>query len=270
MLRTMALSRFTWQGLPDTINVDFLERCLYEDGMAVIYDDEIVGTINLRCSSNGCLNWAGEPTSFRLISDNGKINKSISAEECIVIYNNPLRNSTDIDIQLFAQRLTTCEISSDVNIYQQRTPAIIECDEKERLSFVNAINQYEDGRPFIWGVKGFNMENAIKVFNTNVSFVADKLQEQKQRILNEVYAFLGINSNPATDKKERLLTDEINANNEQINLMASSMLDQRQRAALKISEKYGCNVSVTFNKLTDSTDVEKEVGEYTWRNIPSN
>lgn len=54
--------------------------------------------------------------------------------------------------------------------------------------------------------------NKVDVKNT---FVADLIQNEKRTIMNEFLTMIGVN-NVATEKKERLVTDEANANNEEL------------------------------------------------------
>ena len=61
--------------------------------------------------------------------------------------------------------------------------------------------------------------------------------------MNECMSFLGLN-NANTDKKERMITDEVNANNELIEMFLWVMLNTRQEACREIKEKFGIDVQV--------------------------
>ena len=62
--------------------------------------------------------------------------------------------------------------------------------------------------------------------------------DYKKEIWNEALTFLGIN-NIALEKKERLIKDEANSNNELINLNLQSYLAPRQIACKQFNEKFG-------------------------------
>ena len=62
--------------------------------------------------------------------------------------------------------------------------------------------------------------------------------EYKKQIWNELLTFLGIN-NLNLEKKERLITDEANADNELINFNLQSFLAPRQLACKQFNEKFG-------------------------------
>ena len=141
-------------------------------------------------------------------------------------------------MELFALRLYEAERTADVNIKAQKTPVLLLMDEKQRLTMENLYSQYEGNRPVIFGDKNSLGENVIKAINTQAPFIADKIIDYKKEIWNEALTFLGIN-NIMVDKKERLITDEANSNNELINLNLQSYLAPRQEACHQFNEKFG-------------------------------
>ena len=141
-------------------------------------------------------------------------------------------------MELFALRLYEAEQTAMINIKAQKTPVLLLMDEKQRLTMENLYSQYEGNRPVIFGDKNSLGENVIKAINTQAPFIADKIINYKKEIWNEALTFLGIN-NIMVDKKERLITDEANSNNELINLNLQSYLAPRQEACRQFNEKFG-------------------------------
>lgn len=141
-------------------------------------------------------------------------------------------------MELFALRLYEAEQTAMVNIKAQKTPVLLLMDEKQRLTMENLYSQYEGNRPVIFGDKNSLGENVIKAINTQAPFIADKIIDYKKEIWNEALTFLGIN-NIMVDKKERLITDEANSNNELINLNLQSYLAPREEACRQFNEKFG-------------------------------
>ena len=141
-------------------------------------------------------------------------------------------------MELFALRLYEAEQTAMVNIKAQKTPVLLLMDEKQRLTMENIYSQYEGNKPVIFGDKNSLGENVIKAINTQAPFIADKIIDYKKEIWNEALTFLGIN-NIMVDKKERLITDEANSNNELINLNLQSYLAPRQEACKQFNEKFG-------------------------------
>ena len=247
--KKLALSMFEWVNLPKSMNAMYLEKCLFFMGQAAFLKSEKYGFINTRATSSGYINIYGYPTSINCWSyDFNEIRKLYSGlndnnedkefKECILVQNNWDRVPTSNTLELFAYRLYEAEQASLINIRSQKTPILILTDEKQRLTMENLYQQYDGNRPVIFGDKSNLDESKLKAINTEAPFVADKIMEYKKEIWNEALTFLGIN-NIMIDKKERLITDEANSNNELINLNLQSYLAPRQEACRLFNEKYG-------------------------------
>lgn len=148
------------------------------------------------------------------------------------------RIPTASTIYLFCLRLYECERTADTNIKAQKTPILLIVDEKQRLMMENLYKQYDGNQPFIFGDRKQLTKDLLQAINTEAPFIADKIIDYKKEIWNEALTFLGIN-NILVDKKERLITDEANSNNELINLNLQSYLVPRQLACKQFNEKFG-------------------------------
>ena len=242
-LKLIALSIFKWENLPESCNARFLEDTLFHYGMAVFVHDDELSYLNLKVTPSGSLNVYNEPVSYTAYSVG--YNKIYDKDKCVIIRNNPLEKSTDSTVMLFAERLTEIEQTLNVNIKAQKTPILIRCDEKTRTSLMNIYRQYEGNEPVIFGTKSLS-DKPLEVLVTGAPLVSDKLREEKRSVWNEALEFFGINTNPSDKKKERLVTVEVEANNEQIDIQALTMLATRQKACKEINEKFGLNVSVSL------------------------
>ena len=251
--KKIALSMFQWENLPEGMNQRYLEQCLYYRGQASLLYDEDFGYLNTQCCSNGNLNIYYLPSSLNCYSFGyqqdrklytGVVNydketgERIKTDQCILVMNNWERIPTALTLELFAYRLYEAQRTADVNIMNSKTPILILTDENQKLALQNAYTQYSGNSPVIFADKNSGLEGAIKSIDTKVDFIADKITEYKKEIWNEALTFLGSN-NLKDDKKERLITDEANSNNELINLNLQSYLIPRQEACKQFNEYFG-------------------------------
>lgn len=245
--RKVALSVFEWVNLPKTMNSMWLEKCLFYEGQATLLKDKNYGFINTKCCSDGDINIYGLPSSLHCYSFQydtsrklytGLDSNSDEFEDCILVQNNWERIPTTGTIELFAYRLYEAEQTAFTNIKAQKTPVLLLVDETQRLMMENLYSQYDGNKPFIFGDKKQINQDTLKAIRTDAPFVADKIIDYKKEIWNEALTFLGIN-NIMVDKKERLITDEANSNNELINLNLQSYLAPRQEACRQFNEKFG-------------------------------
>ena len=247
--RRIALSMFEWVNLPKSMNSRYLELCLYFNGKAALLKTKKYGFINTKCAGTGYVNIYGLPTKLNCFSYDfneqrdlyiglNPVNENDEYSECILVQNNWEAIPTVSSMELFAFRLYEASRVCDINITSQKTPVLLVADETQRLFLENLYQQYNGNQPFIFGDKDQLGENTIKCINTQAPYVADKITEYKKEIWNEALTFLGVN-NIMLEKKERLVTDEANSNNELINLNLQSRLAPRQEAAREFNEKFG-------------------------------
>ena len=141
-----------------------------------------------------------------------------------------------------------------------RTPVLILVPENQKLAMENLYVQYEGNRPVIFGDKDSLSPDSIRSIKTDAPFIADKIMDYKKKIWNEALTFLGIN-NIQEDKKERLITDEANQNNEVINLNLQSYLEPRQEACRQFNEKFrltGTDKEIKVQLASDLHNLIKE------------
>lgn len=254
-LRDYALSMFEWTGLPPSINERFLEVKMFHDGRILFFKDDTMDYLALPFTY-GQLNVYNEPTTYTAFSVN--YSKGYDLDTAVPIWGNFSRTSIEPIVREFAKRLYWVERGLDINIRQQKFPYLILAEESQRTTMMNAYEQYEGNEPFIFGNKsGFDKE-AFQVLNTPAPYVADKLMEYKHNLWNEAMTFLGI-GNAKQDKKERLVSDEVSANDEQITSSRYIMLQARQLACEKINEMFGLNVSVDFKLNIEQQEDEEEM-----------
>ena len=245
-LTELAVSMFEWKNLPDTIDQRYLELHLFDKGAVVYFKDEEVGDLCLDVATQGRLNVYGYPVRRRAYSSYNNYNKQLDDTNSIIIYNNYLRTNSVMQVKLFAKRLYDLDRIIDINAKAQKTPVLIQADEKQRLTMLNLYKEYEGNSPVIFGDKNLDVKG-LKVLNTGAPYVADKLYQLKTQIWNEAMTYLGI-SNINIQKKERLITDEVTRNQGGTIASRYSRLQMRRDAVQKINEMFGTNIEVNYRE----------------------
>lgn len=237
-LRLLATSLFTWKNLDDVAGVGasrFLEQALYDNGRACFVKDPELGFMALKVNPSDRLNVYNLPIKVEAWSIG--YNKQYDFNDIVYIMNNELQKPTIETMQLFASRLYETERTIDVNLIAQKTPVLIEGDTKTILTLKNVYMQYSGNTPFIFGNKQFDISNKLNVLNTNAPYLIDKLDIHKHQIFNDALTVLGIN-NANTDKKERLITDEVTSNEQLVNYYLNCWYKTRKKACDEINEKF--------------------------------
>lgn len=189
----------------------FIKKQLIECGR-VGYDK--VSKVWANISRTGRLNEYGNMTSLTFMLKNGKVFRRQASYEnkpngAYAIMALPHYFCLSVLIQETAEFISNCEIAIKQNLDAVKTPYIITAKSKDmRLSIEHAIQQKEDGTPVI--VVDETLGDALKPQDTSVEYIADKIDELKQKRVDLLLNKLGIMS-ANINKKERVQVGEVNA-----------------------------------------------------------
>lgn len=233
-----------WGNCPLTVNQRYSQLALIADGRSVFFKDEDIGFLNLRVLPSGNFDEYGEPMNRRAYGVNG-YNKELTADNSVIIYNNYMRTSSRPDIELFARKLYTISRAIDLNVNAQKTPLLIECPEEQRLTLLNMYKNYDGNAPIIYGSDKLNPQQ-LKAYTTNAPYVADRLYQLQVNVWNEVLTYWGI-SNVSYNKKERVISDEVNRGMGGVMANRAVRLNEQIEATKHINEMFGLQIEPYFD-----------------------
>ena len=241
--KMLSLNMFRWEGLPQTIESRHIENSLFNYGLCLIVNDDDLGFISVPCNYGAYMNVNNVPTEvitcgFNYIKTFDYIRKD--KNKCQLILNNDLAIGNEQYIFDYAQRMFEVENCIRVNINQQKFPWFVNTTPNNKKTMETMFQKVMNGEPYILGSK--DQIGNVEVLTLNTPYIADKLNEYKYELEREVLSFHGLNNN--FEKKERLLVDEVNSNNDFIDRNVELMYRQRQLACESLNKKFGWNVRV--------------------------
>lgn len=244
-MKKIALSMFEWQNLPESMNARFIEMCLFYNGQAALLYDDDYGYINTMAADGGYINIYGLPTEIQCYSYRFNQRRSLymtdtgeeKGKECILVMNNYERIPTCSTVNLFAYRLAEAQRTADVNIKAQRTPVLITTDQKQYFTLKKMYEEYDGNTPAIFADKNVITPDALKTLKTDAPFIAQDIMDYKREIWNEFLTYMGISN--LSEKRERMISNEVDSNNELVNLNLQALLIPRKEACKQFNEKYG-------------------------------
>ncbi len=250
---------FEWEGLPEGIPVDYLERSLILKGRVMFfYEPKAYGYMALESQIRG-VNLYNKPTEAFSVAPNDegmattftrKIlyghHDLVEKEEGAVLINNMYGGeSLRGIIDHHAYRLALVQLAFDTNALWQNKPVTFSTPtEKTRLSIEKFFTNIIEGKP--WTIVDNTLltkESGVISEVIDVPFLLDKLYDAKNEIYAEFRHTVGIDT-PGIDKKERVLVDEVKSNEQSIETCLQIMLSQREIACEQINKHFGLNVSV--------------------------
>lgn len=248
--KLICINEWEWSGLPEGILERHIENLLFSYGFACFFERKNGSLMCLECDPSGDVNVYGDPLAYR--AHGYGFQQWVPADNCVIIRNNKLALPSERFILHYVNKLVEAERTMDVNIKACKTPVVFTCDDKDVLSFKRLWQATDGNVPAHFVDKGLNLD-AIQVFQTGAKFMGNELMDYKRSVESDLLTFLGQNNTPV-DKKERLITDEAQANNQLIESFADLQLQARQEACEEINKMFETNISVKRR-----TPVEKPV-----------
>lgn len=250
----IGISVYEWINVPSSVDTRFLELVLLSEGQILWFKDDVVENyVVMQFASGGDLDIYRVPTIRDAYAVNGYTN-TLYNYDSVIIYNNLLRETSMLAIDKFASDLVLLDSIIRINANSQKTPIMIRCSENQRLTIENLFMQYDGNAPVIFGDKSLDL-NAMSVLKLDAPFNADKIYELKTNIWNEALTYFGV-PNVSIQKKERLITDEVNRTMGGVIASGYSRLTARKNACKQINEMFGLDVDC---KIREGIDV-KEIG----------
>lgn len=268
-LLEIALQLFEYEGLPKEIPFYELEANLIYDGLTALYYDKELHKYVILKGTYQDINLYNEPIRFQPANiryKNKPFNLYVEAKElrdCGVLFRNNLtyKPLTTV-LRNYASELAKVKQIIDLNLNAHKHPIMLESNDYNLLSLQKAFDKFEQNAPVIVSKESAvdgqqSMKDRISAINLGIPYIIDKLQTYHKQIFDEAMNRIGLNS-VNDQKKERMIVDEANANQDKFLATQNNLLMFREQGCERANEYYGLNLSVKPRKFRTMT----EYGEY--------
>ena len=240
---------------PEEWDEDYLLDNLILEGKFCL-TDTTMGVVPLRCAPYGH-NVFDRPCDVNIANPVlGTMTRKIDVD-CVMfyLYDNKYYRSMKELINIYATKLALCDSSIDVNLMNTKVAYIFDCVDKKQSDEAKLIyDKIMSGEPAVFFRSSTPIEgnNRMQFFTTHVKeqYIVDKLQDEKRTIMNEFLTAVGIN-NVSTEKKERLISDEVNANNEELDYSIKYVRENIKKCLEKSKKMFpdvDFSISITLPK----------------------
>lgn len=256
---TRTQSMFVYEGLPDTIPVQWLESYLQRNGSCCIAEHE--GKLYaLLGNAGGELDEYYQPTIYTVANPALNISKSFKiGEDCVYCKNDydalGLTPLVSRYCGLMTENLLTVRIS-DINMRMMNL--LSAPDDNTLQSTIQYLKDLEEGKlgvvgetPFFEGLK--LQSKGVGNGDYMIQFI-----ELQQYLKGSMYNELGINAN-FNMKREALSGQEVALNDDALMPLIDDMLKQRRAMCDELNAMFGLNVSVDYGSTWHSNIVEKQL-----------
>lgn len=166
-------------------------------------------------------------------------------DECVVIWNDDFRQGLTRLNQEFARMLAVIDDSIECRSLHARTATVFTCDDAQSL---------ESGKKYfdkLFKTDSYSiistrplLDNIKSIPNENIGLI--DLIEARQYVYATWKHEVGLSS-VANMKRERLTDDEVQVEQEDLEPICDSMLNQRKIGIEKVNRMFGTNITVDFS-----------------------
>ena len=259
---SMFFDRFLFQKLfsvydftiPEEWDADYFRYTLFVMGYTIVFNTDRFGVIN----NHGALygrNVYYRPTRA-LVTNPALRGSSVNLDigkNCQLIKLTPdYRGAYDV-VSTFSDLMALVLESMGVNLFNTKLAYVFMSENKAAAeSFKLMMSQIGSGQPAVFPDRklfGEDGEPKWMQFNQNLkqTFLGNDLAEFMSSIEAMFLSFIGI-ENVSFEKRERLLTSEVNANNQNTKAVARVWLESMQQSMDKVNDMFGLNLSVKLNE----------------------
>ena len=281
-LERIALGRFEWTGV-DGNGIALsrkIEEYLFYAKQCAIVDTNEVGLAVVKLINRG-VNIYGEPAGYDILTCNGvkltpklpRLNPNaegqIGYDNAIILHDSQVLGRGCIDgmwhwVELFAD----AQITMNQQMINQRAPLLGLTKARNEEQFVKV-----EMLDIASGLNGLIINKEIgenlKPLNLDSQFNVDKINAVQHEYLGRALNSLGVDSMQAFGKKERMIVDEVESNDESLAMILSDCLKARNDPLINnpTAEEYGitCNLAKPFRI---STEKENKI-TYTESTVPA-
>ena len=251
LLSNKCLSLFDWSGRPFKQRELEIRMQFFGSGYTGVVNSKKLGIIVAHGSGVGVTPYPDEWIDYVWACplDSGK---SRIGEGAVICRNNSLLLPSSIIVDHFSHLLAHDDLSLQAILINSRATGYSTArDDQSKKRIESFYRSLEDGSTEVI----LTEDNLDSVLGSKpIEFIAERSSAQgfnildywqaSQNILKEFYNTIGI-SKP-TDKRERLITDEVQQEQPLFKFNMEDMLDMRKEAAEQMSKVFGLTVSVDY------------------------
>lgn len=237
----------------------YMKRKLWSDGKFAIWNQkhtDLVGAAQYAASQYDMYDY---PAIITLINKH-KLPKEVIPEgelivnkDVVVCFAQANMKPIKTIVQDYADQLSDIDNVMNTNLQLQKLPFIIQCDdEKQARRMRNVLLQILNNDIAVEIPAGD--KNSLLVTPTGAPFIVDKLYEYRTNVENELKTYLGLDNSGGYEKKERMITDEVNSQRATITDSSYNFHQMMDMFVLDAKEYLGVEIKVKWNKEEEKNE----------------
>lgn len=258
------ISVLKFSGLPETWAENYFKYVLFGCGFIAIFKSKEYGVIPQHCSLSDNMTLFYQPKRVLIANPVLKEQELEIGKNCELIKLQPDYSGIMDIVSYYADMLAVCSETVGVNLLNSKVSYVFFAKNKaEAETFKKAYDKISSGDPFVVLDKDTTSEEGRKEWdfflqNVGQSYIVDRVLDDMKTIEDQFNTKVGI-PNANTQKRERLISSEVEANDIDTKALVNIWLDTLKNDIMKVNKKYNLNLSVNYRYQSFFNTNEQEV-----------
>ena len=257
------ISVFEFKNIPESWALNYFQYVLLGYGFIAIFNDNKMGVICQQCTLSDTYTLYYQPKKVLISNPVLNLKELEIGKDCELIKLQPNFSSPLDIITTYADLMAISLETASVNLMNSKASFIFFAKNQQMANTFKAV--YDDlasGKPFAIVDKEFGKDEEgglnWEFFTQNVgqNYITDRILNDMKTIEDRFNTHIGI-PNANTQKRERLISSEVMANDIDTTSLVTIWLDTMREGIDKVNRKYNLNIEVDYRyKLFYNEDGE--------------
>lgn len=246
------LGMFSYDNVEEyELNSDIMERALMFNNFLCGYDVPGIGFGIYRWRANSVFNRYWRPETVELMTLTGKhVQSNVPFKDIVLFRDNRLDLVPFLTLNSWIEKIQEKEKTIDSIFTWLSLPVIISGDKQQALEFKQLIKKAITRDPFVLGSKGF--KDHVEMFNIDLPVQLEEVYTIMKKYRGMALASMGIYE--VDEKRERIVTSEIEAQNDYVDMVYTGMYNERKRFVEECNKKFGTNIILKETYVENQND----------------
>lgn len=252
------VTMFYYDNLPGTLTSEITENALMFNNFLCLWYDKGLGQVILcRYRFGGTYDIYWKPVTVDLLSLSGKsLAIGVPYEDIVIVRDNPSDIIPFVTLNSWLNKILDKEKTLDILMRLVRMPTILVGDKEQAGMLKQLMKKTYEYDGFAIGSKNF--KSHVEQFDIRMPVQLSDVYELIEKYKNLALNSMGIYG--VDEKRERIVTSEVQANNDFTDFIYTGMYRERQRWVKEANEKWGLNIilhETYVDNQEDDIDIAK-------------
>ena len=246
------LSMFSYENVSEyELSSDIMERALMFNNFLCGYDVPGVGFGIYRWRSGSVYNRYWKPETVQLLTISGKtIAEDIKYSDIVLFRDNRLDLIPFLTLNAWIDKIIEKEKTLDSIFNWLSLPMLIVGDKEHKTELKQIAKKSIEREPFILGSKGF--KDHVEAFDIKLPAELSDVYDILKKYRGMALASMGIYE--VDEKRERIVTSEIEAQNDYVDMVYTDMYNERKRFVDECNERFGTKIVLKESYVENQND----------------